>query len=126
VEFLGKVRDRGVCTSELLQNAAPRGVREGGERGVETGFLILNHTVQCLPRGFAARKAFLLIEPLRAHLSRVGELHQWDLDDSAGMVALPGALRAQKLLGHHDLRTTMIYTHVVNRGPLGVESPLDL
>lgn len=31
----------------------------------------------------------------------------------------------QKLLGHRDLRTTMLYTHVVNRGPLGVRSPLD-
>ncbi len=31
----------------------------------------------------------------------------------------------QTLLGHHDVRTTMVYTHVVNRGPLGVMSPLD-
>lgn len=31
----------------------------------------------------------------------------------------------QALLGHKDVRTTMIYTHVVNRGPLGVISPLD-
>jgi integron integrase len=31
----------------------------------------------------------------------------------------------QELLGHSDVRTTMIYTHVLNKGGKGVKSPVD-
>lgn len=31
----------------------------------------------------------------------------------------------QELLGHNDVKTAMIYTHVLNRRPAGVRSPVD-
>ena len=36
-----------------------------------------------------------------------------------------GEIVVRELLGHRDVATTMIYTHVLNRGGLGVRSPVD-
>jgi hypothetical protein len=58
VERFGQIRDRSVGTSELLQNAASGGVRERGERGIETSLRILNHTVQYTLHELAIASAF--------------------------------------------------------------------
>jgi site-specific recombinase XerD len=36
-----------------------------------------------------------------------------------------GIRTVKKLPGHKDIKTTMIYTHVLNRGGRGVKSPVD-
>jgi site-specific recombinase XerD len=44
----------------------------------------------------------------------------------SALVRDPAHIRiVQELLGHRDVDTTMIYTHVLNRGPAAVGSPAD-
>jgi len=89
---------------------------------------------------------------LKEQLRKARALHEADLAEGWGRVVLPGALdrkypgapaewrwqwvfpqenrwtnsrTAEELLGHKDVSTTMIYTHVLNKGGQGVRSPFD-
>ena len=107
------------CLEDYLNNSRP----ETAQKGRSGGYVFLNH----LGRQISRKGVWRIISTLAKSAGIEKQVSPHTLRHSFATHLLEGGadLRAvQEMLGHADISTTQIYTHVLGQGFAGVVSPL--